>query len=117
MATAVSTKLAPISLTPRALEEVKNILTEKNVPAEYGLRVGVQGGGCSGLSYLLGFDKPKEQDEIFDLDGVSLIMDKKHAMYVMGMEVDFQDGLNARGFVFNNPQAKSTCGCGSSFSA
>ena len=117
MATAVSTKLAPISLTPRALEEVKNILTEKNVPAEYGLRVGVQGGGCSGLSYLLGFDKPKEQDEIFDLDGVSLIMDKKHAMYVMGMEVDFQDGLNARGFVFNNPLAKSTCGCGSSFSA
>jgi iron-sulfur cluster assembly protein len=117
MATAVSTKLAPISLTPRALEEVRNILTEKNVPGEYGLRVGVQGGGCSGLSYLLGFDKPKDQDETFDLDGVTLIMDKKHAMYVMGMEVDFQDGLNARGFVFNNPQAKSTCGCGSSFSA
>ncbi|MBB4600643.1 iron-sulfur cluster assembly protein [Hymenobacter luteus] len=117
MATAVSTKLAPISLTPRALEEVRNILIEKNVPAEYGLRVGVQGGGCSGMSYLLGFDKAKEQDETFDLDGVLLIMDKKHAMYVLGMEVDFQDGLNARGFVFNNPQAKSTCGCGSSFSA
>lgn len=117
MATAVSTKLAPISLTPRALVEVKNILNEKNVPAEYGLRVGVQGGGCSGMSYLLGFDKPKEQDETFDLDGVTLIMDKKHAMYVLGMEVDFQDGLNARGFVFSNPQAKSTCGCGSSFSA
>lgn len=117
MATAVSTKLAPINLTPRALEEVRIILREKNVPAEYGLRVGVQGGGCSDMSYLLGFDKAKDQDEIFDLDGVLLIMDKKHAMYVMGMEVDFQDGLNARGFVFNNPQAKSTCGCGSSFSA
>ena len=117
MATAVSTKLAPISLTPCALEEVRNILVEKNVPGEYGLRVGVQGGGCSGMSYLLGFDKPKEQDEVFDLDGVLLIMDKKHGMYVMGMEVDFQDGLNARGFVFNNPQAKSTCGCGSSFSS
>lgn len=117
MATAVSTKLAPISLTPRALEEVRTILIEKNVPAEYGLRVGVQGGGCSGMSYLLGFDKPKDQDETFDLEGVTLIMDKKHAMYVLGMEVDFQDGLNARGFVFNNPQAKSTCGCGSSFSA
>ncbi|WP_375437059.1 HesB/IscA family protein [uncultured Hymenobacter sp.] len=116
MATAVA-KLAPINLTPRALEEVRIILREKNVPTEYGLRVGVQGGGCSGMSYLLGFDKAKEQDEIFDLDGVLLIMDKKHAMYVMGMEVDFQDGLNARGFVFNNPQAKSTCGCGSSFSA
>ncbi|WBA42004.1 HesB/IscA family protein [Hymenobacter canadensis] len=117
MATAVSTKLAPISLTPRALEEVRNILNEKSVPAEYGLRVGVQGGGCSGMSYLLGFDKPKDQDETFDLDGVTLIMDKKHAMYVLGMEVDFQDGLNARGFIFSNPQAKSTCGCGSSFSS
>ncbi|AMJ64803.1 HesB/IscA family protein [Hymenobacter sp. PAMC 26628] len=109
--------LAPISLTDRAVVEVKNIIMEKNVPDDYGLRIGVQGGGCSGMSYLLGFDKAKEQDETYDLDGLKLIMDKKHAMYVLGMEVDFQDGLNARGFVFNNPQAKSTCGCGSSFSA
>ena len=115
MATEVRT--APITITEKALAEVKNILAEKNVPAEYGLRIGVQGGGCSGMSYLLGFDKPKETDEVFQLDGVILVMDKKHGMYVMGMEVDFQDGLNARGFVFNNPQAKSTCGCGSSFSA
>lgn len=110
-------RTAPIRLTERALVEVKHIITEKNVPTEYGLRVGVQGGGCSGMSYLLGFDKPKAGDETFDLDGVQLIMDRKHAMYVMGMEVDFQDGLNARGFTFNNPQAKSTCGCGSSFAA
>jgi len=109
--------LAPISLTDRAVQEVKNIILEKNVPEDYGLRIGVQGGGCSGMSYLLGFDKAKDADEIYDLDGLKLIMDKKHAMYVLGMEVDFQDGLNARGFVFNNPQAKSTCGCGSSFSA
>jgi iron-sulfur cluster assembly protein len=109
--------LAPISLTERAVQEVKNIITEKNVPDDYGLRIGVQGGGCSGMSYLLGFDKAKDADETYDLDGLKLIMDKKHAMYVLGMEVDFQDGLNARGFVFNNPQAKSTCGCGSSFSA
>ncbi|MBF9143403.1 HesB/IscA family protein [Hymenobacter properus] len=109
--------LAPISLTDRAVQEVKNIIIEKNVPADYGLRIGVQGGGCSGMSYLLGFDKAKDADETYDLDGLKLIMDKKHAMYVLGMEVDFQDGLNARGFVFNNPQAKSTCGCGSSFSA
>ncbi|MEJ8756216.1 iron-sulfur cluster assembly accessory protein [Pontibacter sp. H259] len=115
MATEVRT--APITITEKALAEVKNIMTEKNVPADYGLRIGVQGGGCSGMSYLLGFDKPKEADETFDLNGVTLIMDKKHGMYVMGMEVDFQDGLNARGFTFNNPQAKSTCGCGSSFSA
>ena len=109
--------LAPITLTDRAVVEVKNIIQEKNVPADYGLRIGVQGGGCSGMSYLLGFDKAKDADETYDLDGLKLIMDKKHAMYVLGMEVDFQDGLNARGFVFNNPQAKSTCGCGSSFSA
>ena len=115
MATEVRT--APITITEKALAEVKNIMAEKNVPADYGLRIGVQGGGCSGMSYLLGFDKPKETDEVFQLDGVILVMDKKHGMYVMGMEVDFQDGLNARGFVFNNPQAKSTCGCGSSFSA
>ncbi|SIT94712.1 HesB/IscA family protein [Pontibacter indicus] len=114
---ATETKTAPIALTERALAEVKNIMQEKNVPAEYGLRIGVQGGGCSGMSYLLGFDKVKDSDEVYNLDGLSLIMDKKHAMYVLGMEVDFQDGLNARGFVFNNPQAKSTCGCGSSFSA
>jgi iron-sulfur cluster assembly protein len=114
---ATEAKIAPITITEKALAEVKNILKEKNVPGEYGLRIGVQGGGCSGMSYLLGFDKPKEADEVFQLDGVTLIMDKKHGMYVMGMEVDFQDGLNARGFTFNNPQATSTCGCGSSFSA
>ncbi|WP_026236535.1 HesB/IscA family protein [Pontibacter roseus] len=114
---ATETKTAPIALTERALAEVRNIMQEKSVPAEYGLRVGVQGGGCSGMSYLLGFDKVKDSDEVYNLDGLNLIMDKKHAMYVLGMEVDFQDGLNARGFVFNNPQAKSTCGCGSSFSA
>ena len=110
-------KTAPISLTAKALAEVKIIMKDKNVPADYGLRIGVQGGGCSGMSYLLGFDKKKESDESYELDGVELIMDKKHGMYVMGMQVDFQDGLNARGFTFNNPQAKSTCGCGTSFSA
>jgi iron-sulfur cluster assembly protein len=110
-------KKAPISLTERAIAEIKVIMRDKNVPEDYGLRIGVQGGGCSGMSYLLGFDKQKDADELFDVNGLALIMDKKHAMYVMGMEVDFQDGLNARGFVFNNPQAKSTCGCGSSFSS
>ncbi len=92
-------------------------MKDKNVPAEYGLRVGVQGGGCSGMSYLLGFDKAKDSDEIYAVEDIKLIMDKKHAMYVLGMQVDFQDGLNARGFTFSNPQAKSTCGCGTSFSA
>jgi iron-sulfur cluster assembly protein len=117
METPTIQKTAPISLTPRAIEEVKLIMQDKSVPAEYGLRIGVQGGGCSGMSYLLGFDKKKENDEVYEIGGVEVIMDKKHGMYVMGMEVDFQDGLNARGFLFNNPQAKSTCGCGTSFSA
>ncbi len=114
---ATETKTAPITLTEKALVEVKNIMQEKSVPGDYGLRIGVQGGGCSGMSYLLGFDKAKDSDEVFRLEGVDLIMDKKHAMYVLGMQVDFQDGLNARGFTFTNPQAKSTCGCGTSFSA
>lgn len=117
METTSLNKIAPITLTPKALAEVKIIMQDKNVPADYGLRVGVQGGGCSGMSYLLGFDKKKDSDEVYEVDGVLLIMDKKHGMYVMGMEVDFQDGLNARGFTFNNPQAKSTCGCGSSFAS
>jgi iron-sulfur cluster assembly protein len=117
METTTLNKTAPITLTERALAEVKIIMQDKSVPADYGLRVGVQGGGCSGMSYLLGFDKVKDSDEVYELDGVQLIMDKKHGMYVMGMQVDFQDGLNARGFTFSNPQAKSTCGCGSSFSA
>jgi iron-sulfur cluster assembly protein len=108
---------SPISITPTALVEVKKILTDKSVPAEYGLRIGVQGGGCSGLSYMLGFDKKKDADNEYSFDGVKVIIDKKHAMYILGMEVDFQDGLNSRGFVFNNPNATKTCGCGSSFSA
>jgi iron-sulfur cluster assembly protein len=107
----------PISITSPALVEVKKILSDKNVPAEYGLRIGVQGGGCSGLSYMLGFDKKKDTDNEYSFDGVKVFIDKKHAMYILGMEVDFQDGLNARGFVFNNPNATKTCGCGSSFSA
>jgi iron-sulfur cluster assembly protein len=117
METPTIQKTAPISLTPRAIEEVKIIMQDKSVPADYGLRIGVQGGGCSGMSYLLGFDKRKDTDEVYEIGGVEVIMDKKHGMYVMGMEVDFQDGLNTRGFTFQNPQAKSTCGCGTSFSA
>ncbi len=104
METTTLHKIAPISLTPKALAEVKIIMQDKNVPADYGLRIGVQGGGCSGMSYLLGFDKVKDSDEVYELDGVQLIMDKKHGMYVMGMEVDFQDGLNARGFTFIEAQ-------------
>jgi len=107
-----ATKTSPISITPKAIEEIKTILNDKSVPAEYGLRIGVQGGGCSGMSYMLGFDKASDADETYEIGGVSIIMDKKHGMYVMGMEVDFKDGLDARGFIFNNPTATKTGGCG-----
>jgi len=79
------------------------------------LRIGVKGGGCSGLSYILGFDSKKENDQEYEVDGVSYLMDRSHEMYLYGMEVDWEEGLNNRGFTFRNPNASSTCGCGSSF--
>ncbi len=106
-----------INVSERASEQVKTILIEKNVPVGYGLRVGVTGGGCSGLSYALGFDQKRDQDEVFAVDGLDIYIDRRHLMYLAGTEIDFQDGLNGRGFTFNNPNATKTCGCGSSFSA
>lgn len=108
---------SPVSLTSGALEQLQRIRIDQGVPDHYGLRVGVKGGGCSGFSYLLGFDEPKDQDTIYDFEGVKILMDKAHALYLLGMEVDWLEGLNNRGFVFNNPNAKETCGCGTSFSA
>lgn len=106
-----------ISLTARAAAEVNRIMAENKIPEGYKLRVGVTGGGCSGLSYALGFDQPKEGDEVFLSNGVEILLDKRHAMYLSGTVVDYQDGLQGRGFTFNNPNAQKTCGCGSSFSA
>ena len=87
------------------------------VPADFGLRIGVIGGGCSGFSYMLGFDELKEKDTVYDFEGIRIFMDKAHALYLLGMEIDWLEGLNNRGFIFNNPNAKETCGCGTSFSA
>lgn len=108
---------SPVTLTPGALDQLQRIRTEQGVPDEYGLRVGVKGGGCSGFSYILGFDEAKAQDSIYEYGGLRILMDKAHALYLLGMEVDWLEGLNNRGFVFNNPNAKETCGCGTSFSA
>ena len=108
---------SPVSLTAGALEQLLRIRSDQGVPDHYGLRVGVKGGGCSGFSYLLGFDEPKDQDTVYEFEGVKILMDKAHAIYLLGMEVDWLEGLNNRGFVFNNPNAKETCGCGTSFSA
>lgn len=79
------------------------------------LRIGVKGGGCSGLSYVLGFDKTSDKDNEYETDGVRLVIEKAHELYLAGMEVDWQNGLNNRGFSFSNPNASSTCGCGTSF--
>ncbi len=79
------------------------------------LRLGVKGGGCSGMSYILGFDKKTEADQQFEVEGITCVMNKSHEIYLAGMEVDWVDGLNNRGFTFQNPNASKTCGCGTSF--
>ena len=106
---------SPVSLTQNAVNEVKRLMSEPGFEGGQYLRIGVKGGGCSGLSYMLGFDRQEDDDEMFDMEGISVVMKKAHGIYLMGMQVDFQDGLNARGFVFNNPNASSTCGCDTSF--
>ncbi len=113
----VATKESPVTLTEGAVNQLNHIKQEQSIPEDYGLRVGVRGGGCSGFTYVLGFDKPKEKDEVYDLNGIRVLMQKSHAIYLIGMEIDFVDGLNNRGFSFNNPNASDTCGCGTSFSA
>lgn len=110
-------KKSPVALTARAAAEIKKIMSTKEIPEGYGLRMGVRGGGCSGMSYILGFDRQREQDVSFDIEGIVVYMDKRHGLYLMGTVVDYHDGLNARGFTFENPNATSTCGCGSSFAA
>lgn len=105
-----------IVLTEKAAEEVRAIKIKNNIPETHGLRLGVKGGGCSGLSYVLAFDEqPKEKDMILQKQGITLFIDQKSMFYLSGTTLDFSDGLNGRGFVFNNPQATKTCGCGSSF--
>lgn len=111
------TVTAPIILTEEAVEQLHLIRRQENIPAEYCLRVGVKGGGCSGFSYVMGFDLPQDNDDRFEINGIPVVMNKAHAIYLLGMEVGFLNGLDNRGFTFNNPNASSTCGCGTSFSA
>lgn len=110
------TATAPVQFTPQAIEEIKRLMSEPDFDATQKLRVGVKGGGCSGLSYVLGFDVVQADDELHHLDGVEFIMNKSHGLYLYGMQIDWQDGLNSRGFTFTNPNASKTCGCGTSFS-
>lgn len=111
------TKIAPVTLTSTAIVQLKRIRESQNIGTEHGLRIGVKGGGCSGFSYILGFDVKKDADQEFDIDGIRVFLNRAHGIYLLGMEIDFVEGLNNRGFSFNNPNAKDTCGCGTSFSA
>ena len=104
-----------IQVTPQAIKELKRLLTEQP-RQDVGLRVGVKGGGCSGLSYNLHFDLPHEKDNIFEFDGIRVLVDAKSLLYLEGMTLDFSDSLQGRGFKFVNPNATKTCGCGESFS-
>lgn len=115
--TEITTELGDLTVTDKAVTEIKKILTENKLTAKtHGLRLGVKGGGCSGMIYSLAFDEnTRENDNIIELDGVRLFVDPKSLFYLGGTTLDFSDGLSGRGFVFNNPNAAKTCGCGSSF--
>ena len=103
-------------LTPAAAAEVKRLIAEHKLPDTAGVRVGVRGGGCSGFSYTLNFDlQSAPGDEVIEADGVKIFCDPKSLMYVAGTTLDYTSGLAGKGFQFVNPNAKGTCGCGSSF--
>ncbi len=106
-----------ITVTEKAKTQLTHLMAESQYDENYFVRVGVQGGGCSGLSYVLDFDKElKAEDKVFEDNGVKLVVDRKSFLYLVGTELDFTDGLNGKGFNFVNPNATRTCGCGESFS-
>lgn len=104
-----------VQVTPDALEALRALALSEGVGKE-GVRLGVKGGGCSGFSYVLEFDNPREGDNVLEQDQVKFFMDRKSAIYLKGIQLDYRSGLKGKGFVFQNPNATSTCGCGESFS-
>jgi iron-sulfur cluster assembly protein len=105
-----------ITVSENAKQHALNLIKNENRPADTFIRVGVDGGGCSGLSYKLEFDNTiKEGDQVFEDKGIKIAVDKKSFLYLIGTELDYVGGLNGKGFVFNNPNASRTCGCGESF--
>jgi len=95
----------PVSLTPKAAEEVRKIMETKNIPSEYGLRVGIRGSGCAGVSLMIGFDKKKDTDQNYVVEGIPILISKHHTMYVIGKQIDFYEGEEGRGFMFTESQA------------
>jgi iron-sulfur cluster assembly protein len=105
-----------IILTEKAAAEIIKVKSQNNIPETHALRLGVKGGGCSGMTYVLAFDdKRTEKDLVLEKNGVTIYVDQKSMFFLSGTTLDFSDGLNGRGFVFNNPQAVKSCGCGNSF--
>ncbi len=118
MTTEQSPATQGINITEKALEHIRGVMQKEGIdPAQGGLRLGVQGGGCSGLSYNVRFDtQPRERDRIFEYGEIRVFVDPKSFIYLSGMTVEWEETLMHRGFVFQNPNAKKSCGCGSSFS-
>ena len=108
-----------VQLTEIAAQEIKRVMDEQKMPAGVALRISVAGGGCSGFEYKLGFDEnvDEQSDIVREMHGVRVAVDKKSSLYLDGTEIDYHNGIEKRGFVFNNPNATKTCGCGSSFQA
>ena len=96
--------LHPVTISPRAAEEIRKIMETKNIPADYGLRIGIKGGGCGGVSLLLGFDKRKDTDLEYAIGHIPVYVDKKHTLYLIGKEVDYHEGEDASGFMIVSPQ-------------
>src|SRR6185369_8472058 len=104
-----------LSLTPSAVTEVRRLIAEQNIEENKGLRLGVKGGGCAGFTYLLDFDTPTAEDKVYIIEGVKILVNPLHELYLAGTEIHFEAGLNNRGFIYRNPNASKTCGCGESF--
>lgn len=114
----VETTRSEVVISERAATEIKRSMEENSIPDTAGLRMGVKGGGCSGFSYVLGFDEQaRETDVVVNSNGIRVFIDEKSLPYLSGATLDFQDGLSGKGFTFENPNATRTCGCGHSFSA
>ena len=105
-----------VAITERAQQEIRAIFEREHPRGNVGLRLGVIGGGCSGLSYEMEFSERRDDDTVIACDGFEVLLDPKSTIYLKGITLDFQDGLQGRGFVFANPNATNTCGCGESFS-
>ena len=94
----------PVDITDKAFQEIHQIKNSKSIPEKYGLRIGVKGGGCAGISYLLGFDTATKEDGVFELEGLQILISKKHTMHLMGLILDYYEGADTRGFMFSRPE-------------